>query len=213
MTISDGTAVLPADAEHPAWQALAEDTGCLVMLTDRDGRIQWMNRAAQDATDPALRGKPLTLHDLLAPAIVTERLPHIRRVAEGGDPVAFEGLCWGTLRRTTYRAAPGGMVLTVCRPLPGPNQPSSADVTLLPARAEDPGRLGGLTPKEREVLALIGLGLTTQQIADQLKRSVKTVEWHRLSLGSKLGANNRVELARIAIRAGLSPMKGSACES
>jgi DNA-binding CsgD family transcriptional regulator len=32
---------------------------------------------------------------------------------------------------------------------------------------------------------------------------VKTIEWHRVSLGEKLGVVNRVEIARIAIAAGL----------
>lgn len=60
-----------------------------------------------------------------------------------------------------------------------------------------------LTGREREVLRLIGMGLSTSQIATRLSRSMKTVEWHRVSLGSKLKVKNRVELARIAIAAGL----------
>lgn len=60
-----------------------------------------------------------------------------------------------------------------------------------------------LTPREREILALIGEGYSLPEIAQQLHRSVKTVETHRLTLGRKLKANNRVELARIAISTGL----------
>lgn len=64
-------------------------------------------------------------------------------------------------------------------------------------------QLTQLTSREREVLRLIGMGLSTSQIATRLTRSMKTVEWHRVSLGSKLKVKNRVELARIAIAAGL----------
>ncbi|MBB6428856.1 hypothetical protein HNQ40_000662 [Algisphaera agarilytica] len=39
-------------------------------------------------------------------------------------------------------------------------------------------------------------------------RSQKTIETHRQSLGRKLGASNRVELARIAIQVGLAPLEG-----
>ena len=71
------------------------------------------------------------------------------------------------------------------------------------ARVDAPGVLGELSERELEVLRLISLGLSTAQIAKAMGRSVKTVEWHRVSLGDKLGVTNRVELARIAIRAGL----------
>jgi DNA-binding NarL/FixJ family response regulator len=45
--------------------------------------------------------------------------------------------------------------------------------------------------------------MSTIDIAKHLGRSVKTIEWHRVSLGEKLGVVNRVELARIAIAAGM----------
>ncbi len=67
-------------------------------------------------------------------------------------------------------------------------------------------KLETLTAREREVLALIGRGMSLPQIAHRLHRSRKTVESHRLSLGRKLDASNRVELARIAITAGLAPL-------
>ena len=63
--------------------------------------------------------------------------------------------------------------------------------------------LSQLTTREREVLALIGQGLSSKEIAGWLHRSIKTVQTHRSSLGRKLGASNRVELARIAIQSGL----------
>ena len=63
-----------------------------------------------------------------------------------------------------------------------------------------------MTPREQQVLALIGRGYSIPQIAERLFRSQKTVETHRQSLGRKLGVNNRVELARIAIQTGLAPL-------
>jgi len=67
--------------------------------------------------------------------------------------------------------------------------------------------LDNLTNREREVLGLIGQGFSLAEIADKLYRSQKTIQTHRLSLGRKLGVNNRVELARIAIATGLSPLE------
>lgn len=67
-----------------------------------------------------------------------------------------------------------------------------------------------LTPREREILALIGEGYSLPEIAQRLHRSIKTVETHRLTLGRKLNATNRVELARIAIATGLVRLETSA---
>ncbi|HKX75540.1 MAG TPA: response regulator transcription factor [Acidimicrobiia bacterium] len=60
-----------------------------------------------------------------------------------------------------------------------------------------------LTNREREVLGLIGEGLTNRAISRQLGVSVKTVERHRTSLMGKLDAHSVVELVRIGIRAGV----------
>ncbi|MFW6335765.1 MAG: LuxR C-terminal-related transcriptional regulator [Phycisphaeraceae bacterium] len=69
-------------------------------------------------------------------------------------------------------------------------------------------RIATLTKREREVLALVGEGYSLPSIAEKLYRSLKTIESHRLSLGRKLRVSNRVELARIAIQMGLSPLPG-----
>lgn len=60
-----------------------------------------------------------------------------------------------------------------------------------------------LTQREREVLALIGEGHSTEEIARRLHRSLETIRTHRRTLGRKLGVRTRVGLARIAIAAGL----------
>lgn len=55
-----------------------------------------------------------------------------------------------------------------------------------------------LTPREHEVLLLVGRGDTSRQIAEHLGISVKTVEIHRSNLMNKLDANNAASLARWA---------------
>lgn len=66
-----------------------------------------------------------------------------------------------------------------------------------------------LTEREREVLTLLAEGMTIPEIAKQLFRSQKTIQTHRLSIGRKLGARNRVELTRIALQAGVSNLGSS----
>jgi DNA-binding NarL/FixJ family response regulator len=60
-----------------------------------------------------------------------------------------------------------------------------------------------LTPRELEVLKLIAEAYTSQQIADALFISIKTVDRHRQNILEKLGMRDRVELTRYAIKRGL----------
>jgi DNA-binding NarL/FixJ family response regulator len=60
-----------------------------------------------------------------------------------------------------------------------------------------------LTPRELEVVKLIGEGHTSEEIAGMLFISKKTVDRHRANVLEKLGMRNRVELTRYAIRRGL----------
>jgi DNA-binding NarL/FixJ family response regulator len=66
------------------------------------------------------------------------------------------------------------------------------------ATPEDP-----LSPRELEVVKLIAEGDTSEEIAEQLFISKKTVDRHRANVLEKLGMRNRVELTRYAIRRGL----------
>jgi two-component system, NarL family, response regulator NreC len=58
--------------------------------------------------------------------------------------------------------------------------------------------LAGLTDREYEIFRLIGMGMTSSEIAAKLSRSVKTIEAHRANLKQKLGLRNAIELNRFA---------------
>jgi two-component system response regulator NreC len=76
-----------------------------------------------------------------------------------------------------------------------------APVTVTPAAEE-------LTKREEEIVRLIVQGHTNRQIADALHLSVRTVEYRRASVMSKLGLNSRAELVRYAAKHGLlAPMR------
>ncbi len=60
-----------------------------------------------------------------------------------------------------------------------------------------------LTAREREILKLIADGHTSQEIADMLFISLKTVLGHRTKIMEKLDLHNRTELIKYAIRKGL----------
>jgi DNA-binding NarL/FixJ family response regulator len=57
------------------------------------------------------------------------------------------------------------------------------------------GAPGDLTPREREVWALVAAGMTNPQIAERLGLSDNTVKFHVQHLFSKLGVRNRTEAA------------------
>lgn len=60
-----------------------------------------------------------------------------------------------------------------------------------------------LSDREREVLRLLALGHTNQEIAAQLYISVRTAETHRAHIMQKLGLSSRAELVRYALGHGL----------
>src|SRR3954454_24214562 len=60
-----------------------------------------------------------------------------------------------------------------------------------------------LTPRELEIVKLVAEGSTSEEIAQALVISKKTVEHHRSHILEKLGMRDRVDLTRYAIRRGL----------
>jgi two-component system response regulator NreC len=74
---------------------------------------------------------------------------------------------------------------------------------LAAAPPEPSGPPDGLTEREVEVLTLIALGHTNNEIAAQLFLSVRTIESHRAHIQQKLLLNTRAELVRYALEKGL----------
>lgn len=72
-----------------------------------------------------------------------------------------------------------------------------------PAPAPGPDGLPGVTGREREVLTLVGRGLSNTEIAEELYISVATAKAHVSRLFTKLGARDRVQLVITAYETGL----------
>jgi DNA-binding NarL/FixJ family response regulator len=68
--------------------------------------------------------------------------------------------------------------------------------------ASTPSGSSQLTPREKQVLSLVGEGKSTKQIAEALHISVKTAEFHRGRLMKKLNVHDTANLVRYAIREG-----------
>ena len=71
--------------------------------------------------------------------------------------------------------------------------------------APQPGTVGALTEREREVLRLVAQGLSNRQIADALVISERTARTRVSNILGKLGVASRTQAALLAIREGIAP--------
>ena len=81
----------------------------------------------------------------------------------------------------------------------------AADAEMAHALSALPGIDGGrrtrlLSPREREILALLARGMTGEQIAERLVLSPETIRTHIRNAREKLGASTRVEAVTLAVR-------------
>ncbi len=89
------------------------------------------------------------------------------------------------------------------------NVPLAADAWLVATPQEDesdPIVNEPLTAREVEVLELLAQGLPNKSIAARLGISDQTVKFHVASICGKLGAANRTDAARRALRRGVIPL-------
>ena len=97
---------------------------------------------------------------------------------------------------SALRAVAGGLMVR--------NRSTVHDAVPVRARslpADDPS--DALTPRERDILRLLGDGLANHDIAATLGLSDHTVKFHLRSIFSKLGAHSRTEAVSVAVRRGM----------
>ena len=85
----------------------------------------------------------------------------------------------------------------------GAGRHASEDSVEAVRAAEASQQVAALTQREREILALIALGLTNQEICDREWLSMPTVKTHVSHLLSKTGCRDRVQLVLLALRGGV----------
>ncbi|MDQ7014734.1 MAG: LuxR C-terminal-related transcriptional regulator [Planctomycetota bacterium] len=209
--------------EH-VWRALCNDTDASVTICDREGRILYANehsnrvfrwqQASEPGHDPEQEGADReTVADAAARTAIEERLRLFARVCDTGRGLAYESLVQGIRQYVTVRpiendAGQTLAIITARRMHAWERADTLADDTLdlVEPETHDPGILATLSPRELDVLILLGSGLPHADIAERLGLSIRTIERHRDRLGQKLRAGNRVDLARFAIRAGLAEL-------
>jgi ATP/maltotriose-dependent transcriptional regulator MalT len=140
--------------------------------------------AAHEAGTPLWEGRCRTVagEALAAEGKADEARAELRRAADDLDARGAAG----------YRDA----ALRILRRLGERPRPAQAQ----PAPADEAGGLAVLTPREREVAALVAEGRTNRQIGAQLHLSEKTIEKHVSSAMGKLGVSSRTGIARLVER-------------
>jgi len=143
------------------------------------------------------------------------RVPHVKAVILSAyvrdhyiDSAVHAG-AWGYLSKSDD---PGAIIEGLCRVAHGEfafgpeimERMQTIKRRPTAAAAHSPSsKLHALTPREQQILRMIGRGQTRTEIAKVIHRSPKTVDAHRASIMEKLCIHDRVELARYAIREGL----------
>jgi DNA-binding CsgD family transcriptional regulator len=212
------TPPLPLQSSRDAealWHALSCCTGLDIAVFSVSGRLLYISPVlhwwSRGPTDQGGVGRHLS--ELTTPEVAAERLALVQRAVDTKAPVAAYHSWLGVMLLLvvyplTDSLANVDRVMMIGRPLSRADQgllePRPGDTHAARLERADDGPLHRLTRRELEVLTLIGHGLTSGAIAARLDRSRKTVEAHRLSIGAKLGAHNRLQLAKFAIEAGLT---------
>ena len=191
---ADPVDVLLLDVQMPGLDGLAATrelmargtTGRVVILTtfDTDGYV--MGAIEAGAAGFLLKNTPP--QDLIA-AIHT---------VHDGDSVISPGPT-----RRLLTAVRTGQVSSTLGNDAGAGRHASEDSVEAVRAAEASQQVAGLTQREREILALIALGLTNQEICDREWLSMPTVKTHVSHLLSKTGCRDRVQLVLLALRGGV----------
>lgn len=183
------------------------------LVVDEDGQVLEANaqservlRGSSNKTEMVGRN----IKELFGSDFAQDRLRLIRECIKANRPLYFCAMVRGVWSHILYEpltdagnGKPGVIATTYGMLAQLHSLPESADVRLSRANVHDLGPLANLTRRELQVLKMIGDGYSAATIAEQLFRSKRTIQWHRASLGRKLGVTNRVMLAQIAYAAGL----------
>jgi DNA-binding NarL/FixJ family response regulator len=200
--------------------------GSFRVLVDTAPDLTSVGEAATgtEAVEVARREKPdIVLMDIQMPDM--DGIEATRQITASPQTSAVRVLILTTFDLDEYvfgalRAGASGFLLKDTRPadlLAAVRVVAAGDALLAPAvtrrlieeftRHSEPGRrpaaVDEITEREREVLTLIGLGLSNTEIASQLHVSLSTAKTHVGRLLAKLGARDRAQLVIAAYNSGL----------
>lgn len=192
------------------WHALTQATGAAVMVIDLEGRVHDANEAAGAIfrrKPSELCGRPLT--SFLSEAFSQVWLRRLSRCVTEHQPLLGAMFLNGVVVRESlypFVNESGVTPYVLCVLV---RNASPVDFCMLipegggMARRDALGRLSVLTNRELEILALIGQGMRTKEMASRLVRSERTLHGHCAAIARKLRLKGRADMAALASAAGL----------
>ncbi|RBM16068.1 response regulator transcription factor [Streptomyces sp. PT12] len=225
------TATRPGDPNVRCVRVLLADDQVLVRagfraLLDAQPDIEVTGEAADGERALALareRRPDVVLMDIRMP--VLDCLAATRRITEDPDLTGVRGVMLTTFELDEYvfeaiRSGASGFLVKDTEPdelVRAVRAVVAGDALLSPgvtrrliaefaARSKEPAAaagLAGLTEREREVMALVGIGLSNEEIARRLVVSPLTAKTHVSRAMVKLGARDRAQLVVLAYESGL----------
>ncbi len=214
MSVPLTTRVLLADdhpiVRHGLRDLLDAEADFQVVAEVGDG-AEAVQRALEDDIDLAILDVSMPrMTGLAAAAQLAQRRPDLRVLMlsmHENEQFLYEALRAGASGYVLKTAADRDLVNACRATMRGePFLHAGAVTTLVRDYLERVDREGTgdvLTPRELEVLKLVAEGHTSDEIAELLVISRKTVDRHRANILEKLGMRDRVDLTRYAIRRGL----------
>ena len=173
-----------------------EDLPAPAYVIDRDGRFGWVNRASVELFGD-LRGEPFV--EYVAPEHRQVARTNFKRKVVGNTTEIFDMVVLdrnGGRIAMRFSSAPlrrDGHVVGIF----GVGVPLAQATTFSRSPLED------LTPRQQEVLRLLGEGLETPEIARRLGIADETARNHIRALLRALGAHSRLEAVLMGLRAGV----------
>ena len=214
MTTPLRTGVLLADdhpiVRHGLRELLDAEADFRVVAEAGDGAAA-VDRAMQDDIDLAILDVSMPrMTGLLAAQQLSTRRPELRILMlsmHENEQFLFEALRAGASGYVLKTAADRDLVHACRATMRGETFLYAGAVSALVRdyldRAAEGEAHDPLTPRELEVVKLVAEGHTSDEIAEMLFISRKTVDRHRANILEKLGMRDRVDLTRYAIRRGL----------
>jgi DNA-binding NarL/FixJ family response regulator len=204
--------ILIAD-DHPISRAgleflLAGESGFEVVGSVADGEAV-VARAAELAPDAVILDLMLPkTPGLVALAKLRKLDPAPAVVVISGQPsgVMFQQAVEGGAAALVSKQDDSEELLAALRAIARGDTYRSESVSRLLGALEPEGPIPALTAREKEVLALVAAGLSSDEIGARLAISPRTAKKHRENIRQKLGVSSALDAARVAVRLGLGPV-------
>lgn len=141
-------------------------------------------------------------------AALTPKVPFVMLTMHADPIYADEAIALGASGFVLKMAGPEELRFAIAQALEGkvyvtPKLTIAAEADTAPANLDADSGLAALTGRQRQILKLIAKGWSLKDIADELGINVRSVEFHRNCIRTRLGLTSTAAMVRYALAQGL----------